>query len=70
MQCQFKLLALHDYYTYSRVVSWKSHTHACTRKYGKAIPVVRALGAGCYRSGARIMNHGASEITKELHLAP
>ena len=25
---------------------------------------------GCYRTGARIMNHGASEITKDLHLAP
>ena len=45
MQCQFKLLALHDY-TFARSLSifWKSHMHAYTRKYSKTIPVVRALG--------------------------
>ena len=65
-----KLLALHDY-IHSRVVSVFS---ACARNLTR----MRTRGdrqdystrsGGCYRSGARIMN-GASEITKELHLAP
>ena len=43
---------------------------AYTQKYGKTIPVYSTHSGGCYRSGPRIMNHGASEITKELHLAP
>ena len=69
MQCQlncWRYMTVH-----LRVVSvFSACARNLTRMRTRGDRHYSTRSGGCYRSDARIMNHGASEITKELHLAP